>query len=196
MRIRFSCICIGGKTFKAFGTSVNMDESIYAPREDSFLLEKWVRKLARGRVLDIGCGSGILALAAKEKGCDVLAVDINPAAVEHCKSQGIDVVRSDLFENVSGRFNLIVFNPPYLPDLKGEDKTTARIVFDQGVIERFLKTAKKFLADDGKILLLFSSLSDDVLGLAEKYGYSYRLLEEKPLFFERLFVYALMNKCT
>lgn len=168
---------------------------IYQPAEDSFLLGKYVKKYAKGKVLDIGTGSGILAKAAFEKTKDVLAVDVNKKAVAHVKSLGINAKVSDLFSNVDGKFDLIVFNPPYLPADDKEDKETALQVsggkrgFE--LIERFLKDAKKHLNKNGKILLLFSSLSGDIKKLMRKYGYRFKKLEEQKLFFERLYVYEL-----
>lgn len=175
-----------------------MNRTLYEPREDSFLMEKWVKTKVQGKVLDMGCGSGILSKAAKSKGCDVLAVDINPLAVAYCKSSGIKAITSDLFSDVKSKFNWIIFNPPYLPDVGGEDDDTARIVaggkMGYELIELFLQNAKNFLEKDGKILLLFSALSGPVKQLFKKYGYGELLLEEKPLFFEKLFVYELEPK--
>ena len=57
---------------------------VYEPAEDSYLLQKFVKKLVKGKVLDMGTGSGIQALSVKG---DVLAVDINPEAVEKCKEK-------------------------------------------------------------------------------------------------------------
>ena len=64
---------------------------IYEPVEDSFLLNKYVDKLAFGRVLDVGTGSSIQAIsAAKKKNVkSVLAVDINEEAVAQLKKKNI-----------------------------------------------------------------------------------------------------------
>ncbi len=172
-----------------------MDKSIYEPREDSFLLEKWVKKLACGKVLAMGSGSGILAKAALKNTSNVLTADINPRAITHLKSLGINTRQSDLFKNITGRFDIIIFNPPYLPADKREPKESALTTTggEQGheIIKRFLKTAKKHLKKDGKILLLFSSLSGNTLDLIKKYHYEAKLLDKKKLFFEQLYVYEL-----
>lgn len=136
---------------------------IYEPKEDSFLLEKEVRKRARGKkVLDMGCGSGIQALAAKEVGAaEVLGVDVDKESVEICKEKGINAVRSDLFDNVSGRWDLIVFNPPYLPkdEREGYDLDTSGGEKGDEIIVRFLKDVGNYLEEGGKILLVVSSLT-------------------------------------
>ena len=75
---------------------------IYKPREDSFLLQKQVKKFAEGRVLDMGTGSGVQAITAAESAEYVLAVDVNPEAVECARKKGLNVIQSDLFESVKG----------------------------------------------------------------------------------------------
>lgn len=168
---------------------------IYEPDEDSFLLEKQVRKLAKGKVLDMGTGSGILALAAKEKCKNVLTADINRRAVEFAQKKGLKAIRSNLFSKINGKFDTIIFNPPYLPEDEMEDKESKTITtggkYGHELIKRFLKDAKNHLNKNGIILILFSSLSGDVLSLFKKYGFKHKLLDSKKIFFEELYAYKL-----
>ncbi|MBI2667779.1 methyltransferase [Candidatus Woesearchaeota archaeon] len=168
---------------------------MYQPNEDSFLLTKYVKKYAKGKVLDVGTGSGILAKAALENTKDVLAVDINQEAVEYCRKKGINAIKSDLFENIKGKFDLIVFNPPYLPYDPDEDYETSLItkggVKGYEIIERFLMDSRNYLNHDGIIIIVFSTLTGDVESIIRKYGYKFEVLEEKPLFFEKLKVLKL-----
>jgi release factor glutamine methyltransferase len=166
---------------------------IYEPEEDSFLLEKWVKKLVSGKVLDMGTGSGIQAMAANEKGCEVLAVDINNEAVSLVNSKGIDTVQSDLFDNVSGKFDWIIFNPPYLPEnsLEPEDSkliTTGGPKGDE-VLTEFLADAKRYLKPNGTILLVMSSLTGDPKEIF--FDYKFEDLEKVHVFFEDLIVFRL-----
>ena len=170
---------------------------IYEPSEDSFLLSKYVEKYASGKVLDIGSGSGIQAEAALKKTKNVLAVDINKESVKLLKKKGINAKYSDLFSNVKGKFDLIIFNPPYLPEEEKEDLETKLVTtggkYGYEILERFFKDAKKFLNKNGKILIVFSSLTSKkkVGSLVKKYCFKFKLLEEKGLFFERLYVYLI-----
>src|SRR3989344_3188593 len=181
--------------------------SVYEPREDSYLLEKYVRIKAFGRVLDLGTGSGIQAFAALKNHDvgDVIAVDVNEEAVnklrEKIKKDGlrkIKAVQSDLFENVSGKFNTIIFNPPYLP----QDKIGKEIIEDPAlyrgkngweISERFFNQVSKYLTHEGKILFLFSSLTnktkiDEIL---KKNLLQFEEIDKQKLHFEELYVYEI-----
>ena len=63
---------------------------IYEPREDSYLLAQQVKKFAKGKVLDIGTGSGIQAETATKNGADVLAVDIDKECVNNALKKGLN----------------------------------------------------------------------------------------------------------
>ena len=167
---------------------------IYEPREDSFLLQKYAREYANGKVLDMGSGSGILAEEALKKTKEVSAVDIDEKAVNELRKKGINAIKSDLFENVKGKFDLIIFNPPYLPEERIEDKAIYGGKKGYGIIERFFKDAKKFLNKNGKILIIFSSLTDKkkVDQIIKNNGFEFKCLEEKKLFFESLYVYLVI----
>jgi len=180
--------------------------SIYFPAEDSLLLAKCVEKICRKmlrenenlKILDIGTGSGIQAMSALKAGVlkkNILAADINRKAVDFMRKKGFNARVSCLFSKIPGKFDLIIFNPPYLPKDLREDEKSARATtggkkgFE--IIERFLKEAKRHLNKDGKILFLFSSLSGDVENLFKKYGFKAKKIDEEKLFFEKLYAYLL-----
>ena len=89
---------------------------VYKPDADTYLLLDAARAEVKAgdRVLEIGTGSGLIA-AELAKVTGVVATDINPHAVLCARKRGVDVVRSDLFCGIRSTFDLIVFNPPYLP---------------------------------------------------------------------------------
>lgn len=171
-----------------------MRAPIYEPEEDSYLLQKYVKKYAKGKVLDIGTGSGILALTALKNTKDVLAVDINENAVEHVKGLGINAKVSDLFENVEGKFGVIIFNPPYLPENEKDGEMKAALSGGKRgneLTERFLKEAKKHLEKGGKVLLVASSLAGDIIPVFDKLKYKILAMETKSFFFEKITAYVL-----
>tara|TARA_B100000315_G_C14278508_1_gene451966 strand:- start:79 stop:609 length:531 start_codon:yes stop_codon:yes gene_type:complete len=173
---------------------------IYEPREDSHLLQKYVKKLAKGSVLDIGTGSGIQAVTASKntKVTSVLAIDIQEEVIDHClrnlDPKKITFKESNLFSNVEESFDTIIFNPPYLPD----DAKVKDLTLDGGkegyeLIKEFLEQVKNHLNKDGIILLLFSSLTnkEKIDSLIKKENFIFNLLEKQHIFFEDLFVYQI-----
>jgi release factor glutamine methyltransferase len=187
--------------------------SIYNPQEDSYLLSKALSKFLRNekkdaKILDMGSGSGIQAKTCKNLGFkNILAADINPEAIKLLKTRGFDVIQSDLFSNlykrkgdllgkplVPIRFDLIIFNPPYLPEDEYDKKPdTTGGKYGYELIIRFLEESKNHLKPQGKILLLFSSLSKPkiILKKAKELGYKIHPLSKKKLFFEELGVYLI-----
>jgi len=178
---------------------------IYQPAEDSYALSDTIKQFIKKNkprkdiaILDMGSGSGIQSVTLKKLGFkNTLAADIDPKAIKHLKKQNIKAIKSNLFSKINKkiRFDLIVFNPPYLPEHKYDkkpDTTAGKKGYE--TITHFLKQAKKHLTPDGTILLLFSSLSKPIIikKEARKLGYKYKLLNEKNLFFEKLYVYELV----
>lgn len=185
--------------FSVWGETLVM-ENVYRPGEDSYLLARHVRRLVHGEVLDIGTGAGIQAVeaAVKPEVSRVVAVDVSPAAVEAAKRRAesggvvgkIEFIRSDLFENVEGVFDWIVFNPPYLPS-EGDADEASWTGGETGAetVRRFLHDAHKHLKKRGSVLMVYSGHS----GLDEDdfRGYVVEKLDELSLFFETLFCVAL-----
>ena len=185
--------------------------SIYFPAEDSYLLlkilgqeiPKSIKKNPDLKFLEIGSGSGILLETAKRLGIKqehILGVDINQQAVNHCQSLGFNCIYSNLFENVEGKYNMIIFTPPYLPADSREpaDSQLATTGGFQGseIINEFLKEAENYLEENGRIFLLTSSLTKninwsprDLLGRSR--NYHKKLLGKEKLFFEQLSVWEL-----
>lgn len=64
-------------------------EAYFAPFRKWMNCERDAIRSAKGRVLDIGCGAGRVALHLQEKGHDVLAVDVSPLAVKVCRQRGV-----------------------------------------------------------------------------------------------------------
>jgi len=168
---------------------------IYKPAEDSHLLVDTLKKYIKNKnvkALEIGIGSGIQLQTLRDLGIkNIFGVDINKNAVKHCKKLGFNCMPSDLFNFVEGKYDLIVFNPPYLPENRKEPKSS-KIATTGGklgseIINKFLKQAKEHLNPNGKIYLLTSSLTKNI-----QWGdYKKKLLGKKKLFFEELYVWEV-----
>jgi release factor glutamine methyltransferase len=177
---------------------------IYEPAEDSFLIQKEVKRLSKGRVLDMGVGSGILAETALQckKVKSVLGVDIKKEAIEHCresiKSRKAKFIISDLFAKVpKQKFDTIIFNPPYLPEQEGElwELKTNIAGGKKGfeLIGRFLTDVSDYLVDNGTIILLFSTITGKkrVDSLIEQHMLQYTPLRKLSIALEQLHVYRI-----
>ncbi len=152
----------------------------------------------------MGTGSGFLAVeaASDPRVVRVVAVDIDPDALDSARSRAgaaevvveIEFVLGGLFEELEGkRFDLIMFNPPYLPSEgdANEPSWSGGATGDE-VILRFLDEAGEHLNPDGDVLMIYSSESEFTLvDVDEKY--SATILEELPLFFERLYCVLLQS---
>jgi release factor glutamine methyltransferase len=175
---------------------------IYTPKEDSFLMEEQVKRFAKGKtVLDVGSGSGIQALAAKNSGAkSVIASDINPEVITYLKKQGLNAIESDLFEKIKGKFDLIIFNPPYLPEDEREDKesklTTTGGKEGDEVLIKFLKEVKEHLNPHGKVMILLSSLTprNRILKVLEKNALKHEIISFKKIFMETLEVWKIQEQ--
>jgi len=163
---------------------------VYQPAEDSFLLLDTARKEIRSsdRVLEIGVGSGYVSSGLLSSCSLLVATDRNPHAATIAHATGVPVVQTDLAAGLCGPFDLILFNPPYLPTEPAERiDDWLELALDGGpsgrdVIERFLNKIPSLLAPDGRVLLLISSLTglDETLELIRANGFeSHTVAEEK-----------------
>lgn len=168
----------------------------YEPREDSFLMLEALAELSLGglRVLDMGTGSGILAAYCARRGADVTASDIDIDAIRALQltsdRMGISIklVTCDLFSQIPERFDTVVFNPPYLPSSTIGDRATDGGKGGTEVISRFLSELAQHLVENGRGILLISSLNDPERQMMRHPDLSFKTLRERSLFFERLYI--------
>lgn len=172
---------------------------VYEIAEDSILIGKYVEKFSKGKVLDIGTGNGYLMEIALKKTKNVEGADVDEESIKICNEKNLNVYYSDLFSNVKGKFNLIIFNPPYLPREEGmkEHKDLFGGKHGWEIIERFFKDVKNHLEKNGKILIVFSNLTNKnkVDSIIRKNKFNFKLLEEKNIgLMEKLYAYILNNQ--
>ena len=181
---------------------VRVSPTVYEPTDDSWLMEDIIGELDLDGedVLDMGTGSGILAIAAAKRGGRVVGCDINPAAVKcaekNAKRHKVDIEFrvSDMFDNVDERYDTIIFNPPYVPTPEDEPIDMESIAWvgkkrGRAVIDRFLAEAPKYLKEGGRIILLVSSLNKILDEL--KASFETEILGADSLFFEEIYVVEL-----
>ncbi len=187
------------------GIELGFPESVYEPREDSLLiakvleekLEGWKAENGKAKfILEIGCGSGLLSIIAAKSGCEVVASDINSDAVACARKNSelnettIKIVQSNLFDNISGKFDMIIFNPPYLPEEQNRENKSWAGGNNLEIIKQFIRGAKTHLNADGKILIVISSLSkpEKIIKQLSNSGFNAEIIAEQKIPWEKLFV--------
>ena len=174
--------------------TISESDDVYPPSEDSRLLIESLDVADGERILEIGCGSGIVSIHCASNGAFVTSVDINPSAVEltriNFENNGLkaEIMESDLYSSVSGCFDTIVFNLPYLPvDDEGMlAKAWSGGEDGMGPLPDLLGHAKEHLLPGGRVIVVISSLMDQERLSSVLSGYKIKELGELPLFFEVL----------
>ena len=179
---------------------INTHENVYVPAEDSYLLAENLEVENGKSVLEIGTGSGIVAMYASKLTDKVTATDINFDAIQLAESNfkannidNVELLFGNLFEPVKDRkFDVILFNTPYLPTEEGEViEDNLNYAFDGGlngrkVIDLFLNEVKNHLNDGGIVQLIQSSLSDndETLNKLDELGFIAEITKKEHYFFE------------
>ena len=152
-----------------YGYRINVSEDTLIPRyETEYLVEKVINicnKMFNDKIniLDIGTGSGAISIVLKDKlnsmvtGCDISDKALK-MALNNAKINNLDInyVKSDIFSNINGKFDVIVSNPPYISrnevimdSVKKYEPNIALYADNEGLYfyEIIIKNAKKFLND-------------------------------------------------
>ena len=180
-------------------TQIKTHPSVYEPSEDSLLLAEAALSEIKGpeSVLEVGCGSGIICAVIKNNtNAKITGIDINPYAAACTRDNGVEAIRGDLLNCIRGKFDIIIFNPPYLPT--NEDERTndwINIALDGGpdgreIINRFLEDTRSHLVEDGRILMLVSSFTgiEEVKSKMKSLGYDVEEKKRARYSFEELVV--------
>src|ERR671911_1294755 len=177
---------------------------MYAPSDDTFLLADCIRQYNGRRALEIGVGSGILLDILEKNFTYVAGSDIDLQALQHCKQQNTSsanvlLVCCDAGSAFGiGKFDLIVSNPPYLPNDDDDDNNILDPTVHGGptgieATVHFINSALPLLAGDGKILIVISSFANSSAldKVVLENSMHKKVVKEKRLFYETLYIVEL-----
>lgn len=188
------------RTPPSFPSLIIERDGVYPVSEDTRLLARSIEISHGERMLEVGCGTGYISLCAATVGAVVEGVDINNEAVElarhNARRVGSEVAFfvSDMFDAVTGCYDVVACNPPYLPS-ESFDTTVYDLCWDGGpggraFTDRFIDGVKGVLAPGGRAYLLQSSICDpwkSIRRLNEN-GFGVSVVGCTKLFFEQLCV--------
>ncbi|MFB1480340.1 methyltransferase [Corallococcus sp. RDP092CA] len=158
-RVRFSSLGPGLYVHSAWPTS-DRDAVFFGPDTYRFcaLLQRVPGSFQRA--VDLGCGSGAGGLSVAARSTEVVLADLNPEALVFSRvnarlngAQGVQVVHSDLLRDVSGRFDLIMANPPYLADADGRTYRDGGGTHGTELSVRIVREAVERLEPGGTLVL-------------------------------------------
>ena len=189
---------------KILGMNISVFPKVYSTGEDSKLIAKTVRIKKTETFLEIGTGCGVVSIYLSKKAREGLGVDINPQAVKNAKYNAkklcitnVSFAKSDLFSNVKGKYDVIIFNPPYSA-CRSKDLTD-RMFWDtkNKTKARFFREVKKYLNPDGRIYFGWANFKDlDVnlpIRLAESAGFKITKISEKSNNNFSFFVFEILH---
>ena len=177
-----------------WGRTFFISEDVLDPRGDTETLINYVKDRPVRSVLDLGTGSGVIAisLACEWKEVHVVATDISEAALLVAQKNAryfnvqdkIDFLKSDWFEAIEGKFDLIISNPPYIGLSESSEISQEVLNYDPDIAlfagsdgleayERIIPQLTKFLNPKGTVVLeIGASQSESVKTLMNSSGLS------------------------
>ncbi len=191
------CYVLGNCNF--YGYEIKTDERALIPRpETEELVERAIKEIKVGDdVLDMCSGSGAIALVVRKKtGATLTASDISDDALSLAREnfdrygENIKTVKSDIFENIDGLFDVIICNPPYIKSeaisrLQTEVKDfEPKIALDGGedgldFYRAFAPKCKKYLKENGKVFFEIGyDQGESVSYLMEKEGFKTEVIKD------------------
>jgi len=159
--------------------------------------------LKEKKVLELGCGCGIISILAAKKEAIVTATDINTTALESLEKNAlnnavsIDIIHSDLFENIQNKtFDFIIINPPYYP--KNPNTVAEKAWFcgeNFDYFENLFFQLPDFITFKNSIFMILSEDCEleKIKAIALKNEIAFELLLEKKNIAEKNYIFGLQK---
>lgn len=198
-----------------YGYKINVNKNVLIPRfETEELVFKTINLIKKNlneniKVLDIGTGSGCISIALKKEilGLDITAVDISEDALVVAKNNAlennceINFIKSDLFNNIDDKYDLIISNPPYISYdeqimdiVKKNEPHLALYAKNNGLYfyEEIIKNSSNYLNDKNIIAFEIGYLqANEIKKMAHKYYPNANIIIEKDIQEKDRFVFII-----
>lgn len=198
-----------------YGYKINVNKNVLIPRfETEELIFKTINLIKKNlneniKVLDIGTGSGCISIALKKEipGLDITAVDISEDALVVAKNNAlennceINFIKSDLFNNIDDKYDLIISNPPYISYdeqimdiVKKNEPHLALYAKNNGLYfyEEIIKNFSNYLNDKNIIAFEIGYLqANEIKKMAHKYYPNSNIIIEKDMQEKDRFVFII-----
>lgn len=198
-----------------YGYKINVNKNVLIPRfETEELVFKTINLIKKNlneniKVLDIGTGSGCISIALKKEipGLDITAVDISEDALLVAKNNAlennceINFIKSDLFNNIDDKYDLIISNPPYISYdeqimdiVKKNEPHLALYAKNNGLYfyEEIIKNSSNYLNDKNIIAFEIGYLqANEIKKMAHKYYPNSNIIIEKDMQEKDRFVFII-----
>lgn len=183
------------------GTPLLTLPQVFPPNSFTTSLVLRNREQLRGLdVLDVGCGAGALEVLTAGLVKSLHATDVSAEAVRTTRLnlawhevKHVQVMQSDLLENVQGDFDVIVFNAPFFPG-KAQNAAEQQWLGDNGkILERFLQTAPQYLRPRGEIWLTHADIADEpgFHAAMRKADFTWTVMDSRSILIETFKLYRL-----
>lgn len=202
---------IGLETFHYNNLVIDLHPEVYDPAEDTFLLIESIKVDQKNNVLELGTGCGLIGLECARRGAYVISTDVNSYAValtrhNYKKNRNrligtMQVRLGNLFSVVKNWeiFDIILFNPPYLPTSEEEKVGGWFDIATNGgkdgllMIKRFIQGVRKYISDNGHVYFVFSSLLNrsKLEEFIIKEEFNYEVVTSRIFDFEKIDIYSL-----
>lgn len=198
-----------------YGYKINVNKNVLIPRfETEELIFKTINLIKKNlneniKVLDIGTGSGCISIALKKEipGLDITAVDISEDALVVAKNNAlennceINFIKSDLFNNIDDKYDLIISNPPYISYdeqimdiVKKNEPHLALYAKNNGLYfyKEIIKNSSNYLNDKNIIAFEIGYLqANEIKKMAHKYYPNSNIIIEKDMQEKDRFVFII-----
>lgn len=191
--------------YQRHGLRIEVTPTVFHPGllfSTKILLEYCLQLPIKGKkILELGAGSGLITATLSKEGGQLVATDINPAAVKALKATrdynqlDYEVIESDLFQALEGyQFDLIAINPPYFPQNPTDARTQA---FFCGAnfeyFHRLFATLRLHLLPEAYVLMILSDDCDlkTIESIALEAGFTWQEVYQEKVWGETNLIYQI-----